>query len=156
MSIFLTDNQILKLEGEPKRLHTDFNSRIILKPKRGHKERELDVKGDAGSDFKIILRQSDMNILAFSVILIYLDPNSNAVLRLRRYNGKSHFHTNVIENQPRFYDFHIHYATERYQQGGWAEDHYAEITDRFYDYNGALGYLYSDCGFILLPNYPPS
>ena len=30
-----------------------------------------------------------------------------------------------------FYDFHIHMATERYQEPGMRGDAYAEATDRF-------------------------
>jgi hypothetical protein len=44
---------------------------------------------------------------------------------LRRHNGKSHEHTNQIEAGA-FYDFHIHRATERYQELGMREDAYAE------------------------------
>ena len=42
-----------------------------LKPKHGHKERELDVTGVHGSQFRIILRESIANPLGFSVILAY-------------------------------------------------------------------------------------
>ena len=53
-------------------------------------------------------------------------PQSNRVFRLRRYNGKSHEHTNPIEKEI-FYDFHIHTATERYQVlENKKEDTYAE------------------------------
>jgi hypothetical protein len=51
---------------------------------------------------------------------------------LRRHNGRSHEHTNQIEAST-FYDFHIHMATERYQELGMREDAYAEATDRFGD-----------------------
>ncbi|MDZ7814842.1 MAG: DUF1828 domain-containing protein [Planctomycetota bacterium] len=39
---------------------------------------------------------------------------------MRRYNGKSHQHTNKIEGNT-FFDFHIHQATERYQEFGERE-----------------------------------
>jgi hypothetical protein len=70
------------------------------------------------------------------------------VFRLRRCNGKSHEHSNIIEEK-RFYDFHIHTATERYQDAGLREDWYAEPTDRYNDFNGALRCMFKDCGFVL-------
>jgi hypothetical protein len=48
----------------------------------------------------------------------------------------------------RFYDFHIHYATERSQQSGNREDAYAEPTDRYATLDEALACLFSDCAFI--------
>ena len=85
----------------------------------------------------LMFRQSTFNPLDFSVILGYIIPNTNQVFRLRRYNGKSHEHTNWLE-QEKFYDFHIHTATERYQIAGWNEDGYATPTDRYSDHHGAL------------------
>ena len=58
-------------------------------------------------------------------------------------NGKSHEHTNHIEDET-FYDFHIHFATERYQRLGTREDAYANPTDRYGDYRGALRCLIDD------------
>lgn len=43
-----------------------------------------------------------------------------------------------------FYDFHIHTATERYQQFGTREDTYAERTERYDDFRGALHCLIDD------------
>ena len=82
----------------------------------------------------------------FSVILGYMLPGSYTVFRLRRYNGKAHFHTNVLENES-FYDFHVHTATERYQIPGFNEDHFAERANRFYDLHSAIRCLTDECGF---------
>jgi len=47
----------------------------------------------------------------FSCGLGFIPKGKTQVFSLRRYNGKSHQHTNRLdENQP-FYDFHIHQAT---------------------------------------------
>ncbi len=146
----LSDSDILVLLAEPKPLPGDYQSRLQLRPKSGHKERELDVIGAAGSDFQLIVRQSLFNPLDFSVILGYLMPGSNVLFRLRRYNGRSHQHTNRIEGDT-FYDFHIHIATERYQTAGCQEDHYAETTSRFADLSGAIRCLILDCAFELPP-----
>jgi len=70
-------------------------------------------------------------------------PQSNQLFRLRRYNGKSHEHTNRLEGVT-FYDFHIHIATERYQAVGMREDAYAEPTDRYGDFHAAFSCLIKD------------
>ena len=101
--------------------------------------------------FRLILRQSLFNILDFSIILAYRPPNSNQLFRLRRYNGKSHEYTNIIE-QEKFYDFHIHHATERYRQIGAREDSYAEPTNEFSDFQEAVSCIIKECGFEIPPN----
>ncbi len=146
MAVRLTDQEIDDLVREPKLLPGDFSTKVRLRPKRGHRERQLDIKSTAGHEFRLILRQSNLNALDFSVIVAFLPPRTNQVFRLRRYNGKSHEHTNTMENQL-FYDFHVHYATERYQDLGADEDAYAERADSYSDFRGALTCALSDCGF---------
>jgi hypothetical protein len=96
--------------------------------------------------FVVKVRKSSVNPMNFSVILGYMLPASYTVFRLRRYNGKSHVHTNVLEHQT-FYDFHVQTATERYQIPGFKEDHFAEVTTRFYSLDSALQCLLTECGF---------
>lgn len=148
MAIRLSESEISRLLAERKPLTEDYRERIQARPKRGHKEREIDIKGSASSEFRLILRQSEFNPLDFSVILAFRPPKSNQLFRLCRYNGKSHEHTNKLEEQT-FYDFHIHRATERYQDAGLREDWYADPTDRYADFNAALGCMLRDCGFDL-------
>lgn len=148
MSILLTDTEISALISEIKQLEPGYLSKLQLRSKRGHSERELDIAGANGSEFKLILRQSHLNVLDFSVILAYSVASSSQVFLLRRYNGKSHEHTNKIERQT-FYDFHIHFATERYQRSGWKDEAYAEVTNRYGDFKGALDCLIEDCGLVL-------
>lgn len=150
MSLFLDDNKITELLVEPKLLPADWQSLLVLKPKRGHRERELDLVGSAGSKFRLILRQAELNVLDFSVILGLLAPKTNHVFRLLRCNGKSHEHTNRIE-QTTFYDFHIHRATERYQTDG-TEDGYAEITGCYSDFRGAVDTMIVEGGFVRPPS----
>src|ERR1051326_6189148 len=95
----LTDVQIGELLGERKHLPADYLARLQARPKRGHRERELDVDGESGSRFRIPIRESDVNPLDFSVILAYFMPTTNRVFRLRRYNGRHGRHTNRIESQ---------------------------------------------------------
>lgn len=127
-----SDQEIMALVQERKPLPTDWRNRIRLCPKRGHDERDLEVAGDDGREFRLILRQNRINRLDFSIILAVRVPSSNQIFRLRRHNGKSHEHTNLVENET-FYDFHIHMATEPYQAIGAREDAYAEPTDRHSD-----------------------
>lgn len=143
----LSNSEIAQLIAERKPLPPDYRTLMRLRSKRGHKERELDLKGNAGNEFRLLLRQSLFNPLDFSVILAFRSPNTNEVFRLRRYNGKSHEHTNTMERQA-FYDFHFHTATERYQRdSGLEEDAFAERTDRYGDFEGALSCMLKDCGF---------
>ncbi|MBN2564490.1 MAG: hypothetical protein JXB46_02150 [Candidatus Eisenbacteria bacterium] len=144
----MSDLDIASLVEERKPLPSEFARRFQLKPKRGHKERELTVTGSAGSKFVLILRESNINPMDFSAILAYRPPQSNQLFRLRRFNGKSHEHSNRLEGQT-FYDFHVHIATERYQDAGPREDAYAEPSTRFSDMSGALRCMLEDCGFEL-------
>lgn len=146
MAVTLTDAEISALTAELKRLPSDYRVRIQPRPKRGHRERELDILGANGGSFRLILRESLFNPLDFSVILAWLPPKSTTAFRLRRYNGKSHEHTNTLEGET-FYDFHVHLATERYQQSGLREDAFAEPTTRYQNSMGAVQCLFADCGF---------
>ncbi len=111
-----------------------------------HRRKEYEIPCASGNCFVVALRQSMLNILDFSVILGYKMPGFNTVFRLRRYNGKSHYHSNTIEGQY-FHGFHIHTATERYQRIGSKEDHFAEVTERYYNMESAIDCLLADCGF---------
>jgi hypothetical protein len=146
MAILLNDEEIRLLLQERKYPPTGYQSLLQLRGKRGHRERDLDVDGASGNRFRLILRQGALNPLDFSVILGYMPRASSRVFRLRRYNGRSHEHTNLLEHST-FYNFHIHTATERYQDFGSKEDSFAEPTDRFSDFEGALQCLFEDCGF---------
>lgn len=154
MATNLTDAEIAALVAEAKPLPDDYRSRVQTRAKRGHRERELDVDGANGGKFRLILRQSSINPLDFSVILAWVPPQSTTPFRLRRYNGKSHEHSNTLDSQ-RFYDFHIHQATVRYQQSGLREDSFAEPTTRYQDFAGALQCLTQYCGFQLPANHQP-
>lgn len=146
-----TDEEIQALLAEPKALSADYQSNLLLSQKRGHKERQFEVKGTTGNRFVLMLRKSDFNEFDFSVILGVVSKESNQVFRLRRYNGKSHEHTNRLEGNT-FYDFHVHTATERYQDLGAKEDHFAELTDHYGDMHAAISCMIQDCGFQVSPN----
>ena len=143
MAVGYTYDEIDALIDERKPFPTDWQSRIRMEAKRGHDEQHVDFGGEAGTEFRLILRQSRINRLDFSIVLAVLVQQSTRVFRLRRYNGKSHEHTNQIENE-KFYDFHIHYATERYQELGAREDAYARPTDRYGTFRDVLGCVFAD------------
>ena len=117
MPVKYSDDEIGRMILERKPLPQNYRSCVQLRDKRGHKERELDVTGEDGTQYRLILRQSHFNMHDLSIILAVSPADSNQLFRLRRYNGKSHEHTNKIEDYT-FYDFHIHKATERYQDSG--------------------------------------
>lgn len=144
----LSDAEIQRLLAEPKPLPADYEARLRPKSKSGHEEAELQITGLDGSVFRVIIRRSKFNPLDFSVILAYEPPGTNILFRLRRYNGKSHEHSNRLEGET-FYEFHRHTATERYQDAGFREDTFAEADKRFADLREALNCLFKDCGFQL-------
>lgn len=132
MAEYRTDDQVTALIQEVKPLPNDLAILVPLlrQTKLGHKEAKYEVVGAQENEFAVMLRQSMYNVLDFSVILAYLPKTTNQVFRLRRYNGKSHEHTNRIEKVT-FYGFHIHTATERYQRLDTERpEPYAEVTDR--------------------------
>ncbi len=147
MAVTFTDKEIQALIKESKPLPASWQNKPPLQPKRGHNEKHLDLPGDNGNQFRLILRESQINKHDFSVILAILVSRSNKIFRLRRYNGK-HYHRNYIEGSF-FRDFHIHTATERYQERGMREDAYAEATDRYSDFMGAWDCLVSDANFVV-------
>ena len=141
-----SDTDIQRFIDEKKPLGDHFFSRFTMKDKRGHRERDIDVTGESGSRFRLILRQSKVNPLNFSLILAVFPMGSNQPFHLLRYNGKTHAHANRIEDES-FYEFHIHRATERYQDRGMEEEAYAEATDRFNNFDSALVCLLEDGNF---------
>lgn len=143
----LSDAEIDALVQETKELDLNHLNKTAYKLKGAHKERAFELVGGDGNRFRIIVRISTINAMAFSVILGWINPATGQIFRLRRFDGKSHQHTNKIEKE-HFYDFHVHYATERYQKLGLDEDTYARIDNRFADYHQALNCMFDDCGFI--------
>ena len=151
MAVTYMERDIESLVQERKPLPADWRSLVQLRPKRWHSEQHLDPTGEVGSKFRLIFRQNRINSLDFSVILAVRVPQLNKIFRPRRYNSKSHEHTSHIEGVT-FYDFHIHFATERYQGIGTGEDAFAEATDHYGDLYGALRCLFDDANFAVPPD----
>jgi hypothetical protein len=147
VALRLTDEEIQRLLTARKVLPLDFRKQLVLKAKHGHDEREMEIRGDDGTEYRLILRQSKFNKLDFSVILGYRLPGMSKLFRLRRYNGKHGEHSNRLEGTPAFYGFHVHTATARYQELGMDEDTFADPTDRYSDLPSALQCMLRECGF---------
>ena len=153
-NIFLTDEEIEALIHEPKPIDSSAVSLLRNMKSRGgrasshidHSHRFPRVEGEG--DWLIYLRRNKLNPLDFSCGLGFIPQGRNQAFMLRRYNGKSHEHTNRLEKQPPFYDFHIHQATERYQTSSYGDEHYAMITDAYVDLVGAFKCLMDDCQII--------
>ena len=60
MAVMYTDHEIKLLVHERKPLPSNWRDRTRMKPKRGHDEQHLDITGGAGTEFRLILRQSRM------------------------------------------------------------------------------------------------
>jgi len=145
----LSDREIEALVGMTKPLPTDYRRRLRTRSRpysAQHEEAQLEVMVENTGTFRLIIRKNRINPLDFSIILGYVPPERLKLFHLRRYNGL-HRHTNKLEGDS-LRDFHIHYATQRYQEAGWDIDAYAESTDRYDTVDGALEILLDDCSFI--------
>ncbi len=73
----LSDPEIQALIEDVKPLSSTILKEIQLKNKenRAYKEYELEVKSKSGKIFRIRIRANTINIMDFSVILIYVDEN---------------------------------------------------------------------------------
>lgn len=146
MAVTYTDDEIAALIAERKLLLSMRQLPLKFRDKRGHREASIDVQRDSVGTFRIIIRISRFNPSDFSIILASPMQESR-FFHLRRYDGM-HEHTNLLEstrrNKDKFYDFHIHTATERYQESAFPHDGYAESTERYNDIDGAFNCLIED------------
>ena len=148
--VVYTDVEISQFINEAKILPDNYYDVLItqLKIKGAFKRSTLEVRGSEQNVYHIDIRQSTQYNRDFSVILRVEQRLTTGYFILRRYNGSSHWHTNVIEGESAFRSFHIHHATQRYQEIDRKPEHYAEPTDRYSDIVTALDCMIDDCGFI--------
>lgn len=145
----LSDREIETLVAVPKYLPVDYRSRLRTRTRpysAQHEEAQLEVLVENTGTFRVIVRKNRINPLDFSVILGYMPPERLKLFRLRRYNGL-HEHTNKLEGS-NFRTFHIHHATQRYQEAGWDIDRFAEPTDRYTTVDEAMEIFLDDCNFV--------
>ena len=146
MADIVSDAKIAEMIAERKTLPLDWMQQLNrFKDRDDRYEAEVDLEGDAGTRFRIIVRSSRIKANDFSVVLIAALPE-NPEFRLLRYDGRSHTHRNRMEGNRIRREPHIHRATERYQQDpcGLPHDGYAEQTDRYQDLAGAWNCFLSD------------
>lgn len=146
--IILTDQGIEKLLKELKPLPYDWRSKN--QPVKNNIEiiQTIQVIGTNNNIFVLKLRQNSIKNNNFCLTLAYKDSEAGKLFHLKRYDSFNE-HTNRIEKES-FEGFHVHTATERYQEFGLKrEDAYAEVTDRFNNYENALKCLLEDCNFIV-------
>ena len=142
MDIKYTDQQIAELINERKVLPDDWRTQL-------DKNNSLYIIGELGNRFRLITNLNEKYPSDFSVILAVINPKTGAAFRILRYNGMpKRPHNNRIEKQ-KIYGYHIHSATERYQERGYDEETYAEETDRYNNLEGALRCLIQDANFEL-------
>ena len=146
MGIIFTDQEITALIKERKVLPNNWRNKLKETKNRGSNEYHLNITGEEGNKFRVIVRMSVSDPLNFSIVLGVKVPPPKKFFRLRRYNGGNHAHINLIENEV-MTGFHIHTATERYQMNGTREENYAEPTQRYADVNGALKCLFTEANF---------
>ena len=144
MSYYFTDKEIEDFILEEKPFPDTIDKFLNFKESDGHKRASVTIDRPDGSQYNINLRQNVNNVNDFSVIIAYQCKGNNKDFKLRRYNGKSHEHSNKIEKS-RFYNFHIHISTERYQKIGAKEESFAEETSRYTNLNEALECMIKDC-----------
>jgi len=145
----LSDRDIDALIIISKSLPPDYRTRLRTRARSysaKHEEGQLEIEVQDTGTFRIIVRKNRISPLGFSAILGYIPTERLKLFRLRRYNGV-HKHTNRIE-QISFRGFHIHRATQRYQEAGWDIDAYAEPTDKYSTIDGALELLLDECNFM--------
>lgn len=147
---FFTNAEIQALINEPKQM--DYSITFLLqqmKHKKGKFASFLQIshefsRKDREGHWLIYIRQSIDNPLDFSCGLGFIPEDGNKVFPLRRYNGKSHPHTNHLDGGQPFYDFHIHEMTEKYQNSSYKSEHYATPTNRYTQLRGAVKCLLDD------------
>jgi hypothetical protein len=141
----LTDKEIAALISEPKP-EVSLADLIPRNAKRGHRGVEKEVETLSGARFQLIVRQNITTPEDFSVILAYSMPRVHRLFRLLRHNGPSHHHPNKLEGN-RVEGPHVHIATQRYQEAGFKEDAYAEVTNKYGDLTGAIEYMLATANF---------
>ena len=160
----LTDDEIDSLVAESKPFPKNWTARLRPRTKSNsqHAQRDLEVQGEAGNRFRIIIRHNAINPLDFSIILTFKDEDGRD-FHLRRYNGKhSSQHTNRLEkargepNSSFRNTFHIHKATQRYQEEGLPIDGYAEVTTEYASFDSALKAFVRSNGIVLPGDDEPS
>lgn len=144
----IPDDKINVYLIERKTLPSNFNPQNIkLRDKGSYSSFDQEAMSDSGNTYKLIVRQSNGNPSDFSIIVGVM--LGGTLFRLRRYNGNSHPHRNKLEGESFDEGFHIHKATQRYQENGFEEDGFAEKTTRYSNWHDALSTAIKDNNFVI-------
>jgi len=140
----LTDEEIRGLINEHKPCPEDWRERLTPRVVAGARDHrgELELVGTGDHSFTILTRLNQIDRRDFSVILRFNDVDGEGY-RLMRCNGPSHPHTNAVEGTHVSFEPHVHRATETYQLAGYRIDGYAEGSDGFTDFWGAVTCLFA-------------
>ena len=106
---------------------------------------KINVRDDFENRFEVFVRVNNEIPGDFSVGVIYRPEGYDKGIVLRRYNGNSHSHTNKIEREKIVRKFHIHEATERYQDAGYKAEDYATISTGYSTYQEAIDRMIDEC-----------
>lgn len=150
----LSDNEIAQILAESKPLPKNWKKRLepLPKSKMGHFQRNFEFDGKQGRHYQIFTRKNDNLIDDFSIGLQLLESPGDKYT-IVRLNGIGHKHTNKWERKNGDFpyefknQFHIHMATERYQNDGLRIEGYAEVTTDFFSFDSALDYFVRSFGF---------
>ena len=127
---------------QPKYFFVGELDRTKLRTQDRQRKKEIHLRCDNfHGQFTLFWRQNILDPLDFSVGLSYKFPDTNVMINLIRCNGNSHKHKNKLEGTKFDGAFHVHKATERYQQSGFKAENYAEKSTEFTDMEGAYKYL---------------
>ena len=144
----LRDEEIAALIAEPKEGPEDWRDKLAPRAAEGmrHATGSFTAMGAASHEFAVLTRLLPADPLNFSAILRF-DDTDGAQYNLIRCNGIHGQHTNDIEKEqglePAVFvdEFHVHWATERYQVRGFRIEKYGEPTDEYHDFWGAVAHL---------------
>jgi hypothetical protein len=95
----ISEERIGALITEPKPEPPGLVPLGVMSQRNQHYRKDFRIMAPSGNEFLVAIRKATLNIFDFSVILGYQLPHLHTVFRLRRYNGKSHPHTNPIEKE---------------------------------------------------------
>ena len=138
----MSDEEIKALLELPKILRTKDAGKLILIPCNDSAFVRFNVELQAESDYQFTLcgRLACDDVSDFSAILTVSDRKTGFKENLLRCNG-AHEHRNKIE-KTLVTTTHVHWLTQRYlDQNRFPSEGYAEATDAYSTFDGALEYL---------------
>jgi hypothetical protein len=77
-----TDAEITELLAERKPLPDDYLKGLKMPDKRVHREAELEINSQQGSERRLIRRQTTLNVFDFSILLGFSPPESGIARRI--------------------------------------------------------------------------